>query len=95
MKQVTNLYTQPLELEDGTILAAAGSDGSTKTVDSLGEKDNRLLEREWISVRDQGLKAVPSKPTADRRPATGEQQSADPAAVTGHPSSVATDKEQS
>lgn len=60
MKQVTNLHTQPLALEDGTILAAAGTDGATKTVDSLGEADVRLVDRDLISVRDQGLKAVPA-----------------------------------
>lgn len=64
MKEVTNLHTQPLALEDGTVLAAAGTDGATKAVDSVSETDARLVDRNLIIVRD--------KTTADRRPQTAE-----------------------
>jgi hypothetical protein len=67
MKEVRNLHTQPLDLEDGTILAAAGTEGSTKTVDSLSERDERLVRLNLISVRNQVLKAVP--PQTPQKPA--------------------------
>lgn len=62
MKVVTNLHTQSLTLEDGTILGAAGHAGSTKQVPDLGELDVRLVDRDLISVSDAPLRAVASKP---------------------------------
>ncbi len=74
MKEVTNLHTQPLELEDGTILAAAGTEGATKTVKALGERDEkRLVRRGFIFVRDKELKAVSAvKIVADATQVAGE-----------------------
>lgn len=42
---ITNIFNRPLVLQDGTILAAHGTAGATKTVDALHEFDNRLLLR--------------------------------------------------
>jgi hypothetical protein len=36
-----NKNRQPLPLSDGTILAASGTEGSVKEVESLSEKDKR------------------------------------------------------
>ena len=59
MKEVTNQRMQPVILDDGTMLAAAGTDGSTKTVASLSARDEkRLVRRQMISVVDKSLKAV-------------------------------------
>jgi hypothetical protein len=58
--KATNLHIQPLVLDDGTILAAARTDGSTKTVSSLSENDKRLVQRGLISVCNEPLKAVPA-----------------------------------
>jgi len=43
MKQITNLTSRPVVLEDGTILAAARTDGSVKSVESVSESDARRL----------------------------------------------------
>jgi hypothetical protein len=61
MKIVTNLHTQSLTLEDGTILGAAGHEGSTKEVADLGESDGRLVERGFISFSDAPLRAVSTR----------------------------------
>lgn len=59
MKIVTNNHTQPLVLEDGTVLAAAGTLGSVKEVAGLGASDERLISGGLISIRDAQLRAVP------------------------------------
>ncbi|HKO43334.1 MAG TPA: hypothetical protein VJU84_08590 [Pyrinomonadaceae bacterium] len=65
MREVTNLRTQPITLEDGTILAAAGSAGSTKPVGALSDRDERrLVRRRMISVVDKSLKVVSDAPPA-------------------------------
>ena len=43
MKQITNLTTRPVVLDDGTILAAAKTKGSVKQVESVSEFDVRRL----------------------------------------------------
>jgi len=43
MKQITNLTSRPVVLADGTMLAAARTDGSVKQVESLSEVDERRL----------------------------------------------------
>ena len=67
MKEVINQQTQPVVLDDGTILAAAGTDGSVKEVAGISENDQRLLDRGLISVRDQKLKAVPNPEVRGQR----------------------------
>ena len=49
--RITNMTTRPVVLEDGTILAALGTEGATKTVESLSETDARRLG-DSIVVRD-------------------------------------------
>lgn len=51
MKELTNHTTRALPLSDGTILAAAGTAGSVKQVDSLSDDDARRLDGH-IFVRD-------------------------------------------
>lgn len=51
--KVVNNHSRPLALEDGTILAAAGTPGATKTVKRLGDKDRkRYLDTGRIAVID-------------------------------------------
>jgi len=59
MKEVTNNSMQPVTLDDGTILAAAGTEGSTKPISSLSERDDRLVRRRLITILDLSIKAVP------------------------------------
>jgi len=60
---VKNLYAQPLTLSDGTVLSAAGTEGSAKTVAALDERDiKRLVRRELISVRDDEIQAAAPSP---------------------------------
>jgi hypothetical protein len=63
MKEVTNQTSQPLSLDDGTVLAAAGTPGSTKQVSGLAESDQRFSARGMISVRETKLQAVPPAPS--------------------------------
>lgn len=51
MKQITNLTMRPVHLGDGTILAAARTEGSVKQVESLSDVDSRRLG-DSISVSD-------------------------------------------
>jgi hypothetical protein len=39
--KLTNNHRQPLVLDDGTILAAAGTDGSVREVESISDRDRR------------------------------------------------------
>lgn len=44
--RVTNLTSRPQVLDDGTILAAAGTDGASKDVAELSDRDRkRLVDR--------------------------------------------------
>lgn len=49
-----NNSAQPIMLEDGTVLAASGSEGCAKNVDSISERDQRLyVTTEMIAVQGQ------------------------------------------
>jgi hypothetical protein len=50
MKLINN-YGKPIVLNDGTILAAAGTNGSTKEVESISARD----QRRYV---DKGLVAI-------------------------------------
>lgn len=39
--KITNNHNQPLPLDDGVILAAAGTDGSEREVKKLSDRDHR------------------------------------------------------
>ena len=70
MTQVTNLHSQPITLSGGTVLAAAGTDGSTKSVTELSDGDKKgLLRRELISVREQEPKTSQSPKARAPEPA--------------------------
>lgn len=74
MQIVRNNHTQPVTLADGTILAAAGTNGSTKSVslpdpstdegkalaDQMAKQMTKLVRRGFINVREQELQAVQS-----------------------------------
>ncbi|MET0626569.1 MAG: hypothetical protein ABW250_26780 [Pyrinomonadaceae bacterium] len=47
--RVTNLQPQPLSLDNGVQLAAAGTDGSTREV-AMSERVRKLAEREMIFI---------------------------------------------
>ena len=63
MKEIVNQTSRPVTLEDGTILAAAGTEGSVKRVEFLSEADARRLS-ESVFVRDVGEAAEPGKKPA-------------------------------
>ena len=52
--KLKNHTNQPQGLEDGTVLAAAGTPGSIKEVEKLTDADRvRLVERERVSIVDK------------------------------------------
>jgi len=59
MKEIINQHTHPLDLEDGTVLGAAGSEGSVRHVESISDADvRRLVNRGLIAVRDVEFKST-------------------------------------
>ena len=61
MKQLTNLITQSVTLDDGTVLAAAGTAGSVKQVDSVSDSDQkRLVERGFVHVSEVEIESQPA-----------------------------------
>lgn len=70
MKEIVNMTSRPIVLEDGTIIAAAGTDGSVKSVE-LSEGDARRLS-DSIFVRDVSAAEAPRK-SARATSAEGEK----------------------
>lgn len=74
MKELVNLHSQPLPLDGGidggVILAAAGTEGSIRSVAELSDADHVLVERGLIMVRDKALRAVPPPKEEARSPST-------------------------
>jgi hypothetical protein len=51
--RVVNHHYRPVSLEDGTILAAVGTEGAERALDSISERDRkRLVNRGLIAVYD-------------------------------------------
>ncbi|PYS88975.1 MAG: hypothetical protein DMF64_18905 [Acidobacteria bacterium] len=48
--KVINYQTQPVVLDGGVVLAAAGTDGSVREVESLTDRDRKLEAKGLISV---------------------------------------------
>lgn len=83
MKELVNLHTQPLAIEDGTILAAAGTEGSAKTIldipadeedakakqARLNDQIDMLIDRGLVIARDSKLRAVPPQQPVAPKPA--------------------------
>ncbi len=69
-----NNQSRTIPLEDGTVLAAAGTPVSVMTVADLAETDPRLVDRGRIGVRDMPLKAVPAVTKTDSGPATEKEK---------------------
>lgn len=65
MKEVVNLTTRALPLSDGTMLAAKGTPGSVKQVESVNEKDARRLSG-MIFIRD--VEVAPVAPASKKVP---------------------------
>ena len=64
--RVVNYQRWPLTLEDGTILAAAGTQGSTKEVGSLSDRDHRHVGAGRIAIvteEDPPISWIVKKPT--------------------------------
>lgn len=61
--RVVNRHRQPLMLEDGTLLAAAGTKGAEREVASLGERDRRLVSRGLVVVSEAEQSIEPRKTT--------------------------------
>ncbi len=52
--KIVNNYGKPILLDDGTILAAAGTDGSEKTVKGLSDRDRRrLIDKGFIAIIEE------------------------------------------
>ncbi|MBA3242471.1 MAG: hypothetical protein H0T60_14675 [Acidobacteria bacterium] len=47
---IRNNTMQPLPLDNGDVLAAAGTDGSVRDVESLSDNDRRLVDRGLVSI---------------------------------------------
>jgi len=72
--KVINNHRQPLTLEGGVILAAAGTDGSTREVEKLTERDRRrYLDRGLIAVVTEPL-AAPAQSDATADAQAGEKR---------------------
>jgi hypothetical protein len=60
--KVINNHRQPLTLDDGTILAAAGTPGSQKEVAEISERDKRrLVDTGRISIVEDPESPAPKK----------------------------------
>ena len=54
--KVINNHTQPISLEGGTILAAAGTEGSVKEIDSISDRDRRRhVDTERIRIIEESV----------------------------------------
>lgn len=65
MFKVINNHRQPIVLDDGTTLAAAGTQGSVRELESISERDRRRhVERGRIAVEDLASPAPAGKSKA-------------------------------
>lgn len=59
--EITNLTGRPVVLSDGTIVSAAGTEGSSKTVETLSDRDRkRLVGRAAVHVEETKVLAGPA-----------------------------------
>jgi hypothetical protein len=68
MKLINN-HRQPITLEGGTILAAAGTDGSTREVESITERDRRRhVQTGRVRVVDaRAVEEQPARPVKSKK----------------------------
>jgi hypothetical protein len=60
--KVINNYSKPVVLDNGAILAAAGAEGSTKSVESISDRDRRrLVDRGLIAIVEESPKTPKAK----------------------------------
>lgn len=56
MPKLINNHSQPISLEGGTILAAAGTEGYIKEVDSISDRDRRRhVDTERIRIVEEAV----------------------------------------
>lgn len=80
MKELINQHYAPITLASGTVLAAAGTEGSVRHVESISDGDQRrYADRGLIAVRDVEFEST--APTEDRRPSTAGEAAAPKAAA--------------
>jgi hypothetical protein len=76
MKTVINNHSQPLPLESGVIVAAAGTNGSVREVESLSDGDLRYVGRGWLVVKDTESSAENEKAIQARAEASARKEKA-------------------
>ena len=80
MVRVTNLTSRPQVLSDGTVLAAAGTDGASKVVSEFSDRDRkRLVPRGYVHVaEEQGSGVGDQDPVKAEGHQTPDSKTADP-----------------
>ena len=68
--RVVNSHSQPLPLESGVVLAAAGTEGSVREVEELTANDRRLVDRGLIVV----MEAQPADTKRQAAPDAGQKE---------------------
>jgi hypothetical protein len=63
--RLTNMTTRPVSLSNGTMLAAAGTEGSSKEVKELSERDRKRLVPATVRVEEPATTAVEAKRVAE------------------------------
>lgn len=80
MRRLANPQRHPVVLEDGTTLAAAGTEGSVKEVETVSEADQRRID-DGVIV-ELGAVARPQTNEPPQRPASETTQESTEAAGT-------------
>jgi hypothetical protein len=81
MKEIINRCSHPIVLEDGTVLAAAGTKGSVKRVDKLTEREEkRILEHGHAHINDLPMEEIVARDRNQRSEVRGQKsdKSAEP-----------------
>lgn len=80
MRRLANPHRHPVDLADGTILAAAGTEGSVKEVETVSETDQRRID-DGVIV-ELGAATRPQTNEPPQRPAAETTQESTDAAST-------------
>lgn len=79
MLRLANNARHPITLEDGTILAASGTKGSVKEVDSISDDDRRRYIESGIVAELDAAQATPGTDAPERPASETSRESADAA----------------